>query len=223
MHNAYPTHGDTMNNGTLQTHKAQLTHLVESNLKLVQTLAKYIISKNQNCFWLTEDDLLSAGYEALVKAAHAYHPKGEASFETYASHCIKNEMLAEIKRMFPLKVSDKQRKNLSIVRNETDDSDWTNPRLSVFDEHQSETMNCDWDHEQEWLLESLDEAMERINREELELVHYRYGFEDKPMTLSQLAEHYQKTQQAVHKRLSRVHDKLSVLVMEECFSYSLCA
>lgn len=223
MNHAYSSNVGTMNQGAYQSRNAQLNHLVESNLELVESQAKYIMSRNRNHSWLTESDLLSAGYEALVRAARTYNATGEASFKTYASRCIRNEMVAEIGRMFPVKVSDKQREDLSIVRDVVDESDWDIPRPSVFDQYQSETMSCDWEPEYERLLEEVVEAKDRLKSEERELVHYRYGFEGDSMKLDQLAEHYQKTPQAVHKRLNHIHDKLRMLVVDEHLNYGLCA
>ena len=223
MKHNYSNSFGTMNECAYQSPNAQLNRLVESNLGLVESQAKYIMSCNRHHTWLTECDLLSAGYEALVRTAHTYNATGEASFKTYATRSIRNEMLAEIGRMFPIKASEKQREDLSIVRDMVDESDWDNPRLSVFDQYQSETMSCDWEPEQERLLEEVVEAKDRLKSEERELVHYRYGFEGDSMKLGQLAEHYQKTPQAVHKRLNHIHDKLRKLVVDEHLDYGLCA
>ena len=84
--------------------------LVETHIGLVNRMAKQLMKKNSNCDWLTEDDLLGAGYEALAVAARAYEDSREASFKTYATTCIKNAMLAEIRNMFPVKVNDKHLK-----------------------------------------------------------------------------------------------------------------
>lgn len=42
---------------------------------------------------LSFDELVQYGMEALISAAHYYVPGGEAKFETYASKCIRNNML----------------------------------------------------------------------------------------------------------------------------------
>ena len=68
MQNSYSIKG----RDAYRTRNTQQAHLVESHLELVKTLAKFIMSCNQNCSWLTMEDLMSAGDEALVKAAYAY-------------------------------------------------------------------------------------------------------------------------------------------------------
>ena len=223
MNHTYSSNVGTMNKGAYQSRNAQLNRLIESNLDLVEIHAKYIMSLNRQHSWLTESDLLSAGYEALVRAARTYNATGVASFKTYATRAIRNEMVAEIGRMFPIKASDKQREGLSIVRDLVDESDEDKPKLSVFEANQSETMSCDWELEHESLLEEVVEAKDRLKSEERELVHYRYGFEGDSLKLGQLAEHYRKTPQAVHKRLNHVHDKIRKLVVDEHLNYGLSA
>ncbi len=205
------------------TRNAQLNLLVKTHAGLVATQAKYVISRNRNCSWLTESDLLSAGYEALWNAALAYNPAGEASFNTYATCSVRNEMVAEIRRMFPIKVSDEQRKDIIFVRNEADDSDWAIPRPSVFDQYQSKSMDYNWELEEQWLREKIDEAMEQLLPEERALVRRRYGFDNSPMTLNELSEIYEICKQAINKRLGKIHGKLRTFVVDECHGLKRCA
>lgn len=218
----------TLNEGTNQktanlTHNAQLNFLVESHIGLVTKQAKYVISRNRNYFWLTESDLLSAGYEALWNAALAYNPACEASFSTYATCGIRNEMVAEIKRMFPIRVSDEQRKDIFFVRDEVDDSELANPRPSAFDQFQSECMDCNWGLEEQSLREKIDEAMEQLLPEERTLVRRRYGFDNGPMTLKELSEIYNISLQAISKRQGKIHDKLRTFIVDECHNLRRCA
>lgn len=46
---------------------------------------------------ITRDDLESAGQEALVHAATAYDPQGEAGWRTYARVCVKQAMRAVVR------------------------------------------------------------------------------------------------------------------------------
>lgn len=70
--------------------------LVEEHLALVSKMAEQFKKENINIDWPTEEDLLSAGYEALVAAARTYDASREASFKTYATTYIKNAMEDEI-------------------------------------------------------------------------------------------------------------------------------
>lgn len=209
--------------GANQTRNTQQDNLIQSHLGLVERLAKYLISTNQKHDWLTEDDLVNAGYEALVEAAYTYNNTGEATFKTYASHCIKNKMYAEFRLMFPVRVPKKQWGECSLVRDEFDESEGYRPRISVFDKYQMEAANSNWSTEQEELLEEVVEAKDRLKSEERELVHYRYGFEGESKRLRELAEIYHISQQAVDKRLNKIQDNLYRLVTDECHDYKLSA
>lgn len=79
---------------------ATYKRLVEEHLALVSNMVEQFKKENTNIDWLTEEDLLSAGYEGLVAAAHAYDASREASFKSYATTYIKNAMLAEIMNNF---------------------------------------------------------------------------------------------------------------------------
>ena len=188
--------------------------LVETHIGLVNKMAKYLMKKNENRDWLTEDDLIGAGYEALVSAARNYVASRDASFKTYASTCIKNAMLAEIRNMFPVKVYDKQSKTC-LVRN--DEADSANEGLELA------RLFCNWESEQRRQLESMMEAMTMLSPDEQWLLRCYYGFDGEPMTLQGIAKLLYVSPQAVHKRLKRVHDKLRKLVMDNRPSYSLCA
>lgn len=223
MKNTNTLTGDAMTNGIPPTINVQLTDLVNSNLSLVDTMAKLLMKQNDNCSWLTESDLLGAGYEALFDAARVYDATREASFKTYASHCVRNAMLAEIKRMCPIKVSDNQRKTIAIVRNDTDDSDWANPKPSVFDEFQSLKLGCNWDIELQWQLEMLEEAMIKLKSEERLLLRYHYGFDKKCMTLQEIASLFNVSPQAIQKRIKGIETKLRTFIEGASASYRLCA
>lgn len=188
--------------------------LVDANIDLVNKMAKQIMKKNTNCDWLTEDDLVGAGHEAIVIAARSYDASRNASFRTYASTCIRNAMLAEIRNMFPVKVNDKQQR-LFVVRNEDAVRETMMLELSGFQRN--------WDHEQRWLMETLLEAKALLKHDEKWLLDCYYGFEGEPMTLKEIATLLQVSPQAIHKRLTRVHDKLRNLAMDSSPSYSLCA
>ena len=218
------THSYSKNDrGANQTRNTQHDNLIQSNLGLVEMLAKYIISTNTKHDWLTKDDLVNAGYEALVEAALTYNNAGGASFKTYASHCIMNKMFAEIRQMFPVRVPKKQWNEYSLVRDESDETERYKLRISVFDKCQMEATNNDWGTMQEELLEEVVEAKDKLKSEERELVHYRYGFEGESKKLWELAEIYHISQQAVDKRLNKIHDKLYRLVTDECPNYKQCA
>jgi len=190
------------------------TMLVKTHLGLVSGMAKYLMKMNEHCDWLTEDDLLGAGYEALVAAARAYNDSREASFKTYATTCIRNAMVAEIRNMFPVKHNDKLIKK-SLVRNDETESLTEVYELAKLLEH--------WDWEQRKLQETVAEVLGRLTPDERWLIRCYYGFDGDAMTLQDIADLLMVSPQAVHKRLKRVHDKLRKLVMDNRPYYHMCA
>jgi RNA polymerase sigma factor (sigma-70 family) len=188
--------------------------LVETHLGLVKAVAKYLMKNNQHCDWLTEDDLVGAGYEALVAASRAYDASREASFKTYASTCIRNAMLAEIRNMFPVKVNDSQLRTGLIRSDETD---------GAAELHELAGLLGHWESEQRRLKETVAELMTHLSHDERWLLRCYYGFDDEPMTLQGIADLLLVSPQAVHKRMKRVHDKLRRLVMDSHPYYRMCA
>ena len=207
----------------LETITSNQSQLIQANHDLVGILARKLSMRCQKCSWVTVDDLVSAGDEALVKATQSYDPYRGANFRTYASHCIWNEMLAEIRCLFPVKMSDKQRESVSIVRYDAYDSDWDTPNPSFFDKIQAKGMHCNWDWEHECLLEKLNRAVSKLEPKDQTLVYRRYGYEGEPMTFKQIATLEQVTPQAVCKHLNGVHDELRGQVLDEQISFKLCA
>ncbi len=187
--------------------------LAETHTGLVSSTAKRLMKMNKNCDWLTEDDLLGAGYEALWTAACTYDASREASFKTYATTCIRNAMLAEIRNMFPVRVNEKESK--SLVRHDESESGTEVYELARLLEH--------WDWEQRKLQETVADLLGRLAPDERWLIRCYHGFDAEPMTLQEIADLLSVSPQAVHKRLKRVHDKLRKLVMDSRPIYRMCA
>ena len=184
--------------------------LVKTHVDLVHSMANQLMKKNENCDWLTKDDLVGAGYEALWAAARAYDASREASFKTYATTCIRNAMLAEIRNMFPVKVHDKTLKT-SLIRHDEAEGD--------AEVHELVRLLGNWEREQRKQQELVADILSRLTPDERWLVRCYYGFDGEPMTLQGIADILRVSPQAVHKRLTRVHDKLRKLVMDNRPSY----
>lgn len=213
----------TLSCRNLETITPKQSQLIQANYDLVGILARKLNMRCQKNSWVTVDDLVSAGDEALVKATQSYDPSRGASFRTHASHCIWNDMLAEIRSLFPVKMSDKQRESVSIVRHDAYDSDWDSPNPSFFDKIQAKGMYCNWDWEHECQLEKLNRAVAKLEPKDQNLVYRRYGYKSEPMTYKQIATLEQVTPQAVCKQLNGVHNKLREQVLDEQISFKLCA
>lgn len=213
----------TLSCPNLETITPKQSQLIQANLDLVNNLARKLSMRCQKCSWVTVDDLVSAGDEALVKATQSYDLSRGASFRTYASHCIWNEMLAEIRRLFPIKMSDKQRESVTVVWYDAYDSEGDSPNPLFFDKIQAKGMHRNWNWEHECQLEKLNRAVARLESKDQTLVYRRYGYEGEPMTFRQIATLEQVSPQAVCKHLDHVHDQLRKQVVDEQISFKLCA
>lgn len=67
--------------------------LIEDNLSIVSFTAKKYTGKAAEF-----DDLVSVGSIGLIKAANSFDPLKNVQFSTYASHCIKNEILMYLRK-----------------------------------------------------------------------------------------------------------------------------
>jgi RNA polymerase sigma factor FliA len=71
---------------------------VERSKPLVDQLARVLV---QRLARITEDELRSAGYEALVKCGLRYDPTQAASFRTYSFHRVRGAMIDAARRAVP--------------------------------------------------------------------------------------------------------------------------
>ena len=132
-------------------------------------------------------------------------------------------MLAEVRRMFPIKVSDEQRGAVAIIRDNSEDTELEGVRPSFFDKIQSARLRCDWESERKWQLEMLDEAMVQLEPEERFLIRCNFGFDGEKMTLEELADIAKVSPQAVHKRIKKAEAKLRAFIEGASSPYRLCA
>lgn len=223
MKNSHALNGGALNGGAHLNLSDDQTALVKAHLDMVDAMARQLMKQNAHFTWLTESDLSGAGYEALVDAALAYDASREASFKTYAWHCVRNAMLAEVRRMFPIKVSDEQRGAVAIIRDNTEDTELEGVRPSFFDKIQSARLRCDWESERKWQLEMLDEAMAMLEPEERFLVRCNFGLDGERMTLEELASIANVSPQAIHKRIKKAEAKLRAFIEGASSPYRLCA
>ena len=67
--------------------------------KLVRTIARSIEIVGAG---MDYDDLAQVGNIGLLRAIGSYNQESSATFKTYASHCIKNAMIDELRKKSPL-------------------------------------------------------------------------------------------------------------------------
>lgn len=146
--------------------------LIEHNLRLVV----YIARKFENTGINTED-LISIGTIGLIKAINTFKADKNIKLATYASRCIENEILMYLRR------NTKTRSEVSI--DEPLNVDWEGNELLL-----SDILGTDVDIicrgvEEEVDRQLLDNAMQKLNPREKEIIELRFGLKSGGMEKTQ--------------------------------------
>ena len=214
MKDSYTQQQLPMNSNTTLKLNAYQSHLVETHHSLVNSMAESLLSLQTGHLGLTKSDLTGAGYEALISAACHFDSTRNASFKTYANKCIWHAMVAEIEQLFPSQTIVNQNgkvKEQRFIHDETINSD-----LTV-------RFCCNWEAEQAWQLETLNEAIATLKPKEQFLIRCYFGFDNKAMKLEEIANRLNVSTTAVHKRLKNTIAKLRTFIESASSPYRMCA
>lgn len=140
--------------------------LVEHNLRLVVYIAKKFESTG-----LELEDLISIGAIGLIKAVQTYKFDKNIKLATYASRCIENEILMQLRKVSRTKAE------VSIDEPLNFDSDGNELLLSdvLYTEEDSVSKNLDLSVEKQLLWA----AIKRLNEREQEIMILRFGLAGK--------------------------------------------
>lgn len=140
--------------------------LVEHNLRLVVYIAKKFESTG-----LDLEDLISIGAIGLIKAVQTYKFDKNIKLATYASRCIENEILMQLRKVSRTKAE------VSIDEPLNFDADGNELLLSdiLYTEEDSVSKNLDLSVEKQLLWE----AIKRLNEREQEIMILRFGLAGK--------------------------------------------
>ena len=140
--------------------------LIEHNLRLV-----VYISKKFNNSGLELEDLISIGAIGLIKAVQTYKYDKQIKLATYASRCIENEILMQLRKSTKIKgeVSFEEPLNYDVDGNELLLSD------ILFTDADIVSKNLDQSVEKQLLWESI----KRLNTREQEIMILRFGLAGK--------------------------------------------
>lgn len=222
MKDNYAKHQLPTNSNTNLKLNAYQSLLVKTHYDLVDRTAKSLLSQQTDLHGLTESDLTSAGYEALVSAACHYDSTRNASFKTYANKCIWNAMVAEINRWHPSLAIMAQ----EVVKGEPKLVTKKESLFTCLDDtstYSITSMCCNWEAEQAWQLETMNEALASLKPEEQFLIRCYFGFDNKAMKLEEIANKLNVSPQAVHKRIKNAIAKLRTFIEGASSPYCMCA
>nr|WP_305768975.1 RNA polymerase sporulation sigma factor SigE [Candidatus Epulopiscium viviparus] len=151
--------------------------LIERNLRLVVYIAKKFENTNKGM-----EDLISIGSIGLIKAINTFKPDKKIKLATYASRCIENEILMDIRRTNKLKVE--------VSIDEPLNTDWDGNELLL-----SDILGTDFDSVYRNIEDEVDKALlntalGQLSTREREIVELRYGFknEGKEKTQKEVAD-----------------------------------
>lgn len=111
----------------------------EYAFEVIYSRYKSVIEYHANNFFLqggNRDDLLQEGNIGLVKAVNAYK-RGNASFKTFASTCIKNNILSEVSKDSK-KANCPLNESVPLENIETENISGPDPLTHVIEEENSE-------------------------------------------------------------------------------------
>lgn len=136
--------------------------LVEHNLRLVVFIAKKFTSTG-----LDLEDLISIGAIGLIKAVKTFNYDKNIKLATYASRCIENEILMQLRK------SSRQKIEVSLEEPLKLDSEGNELLLCdlLFDEDSRPDENLENDADKQLLLS----AINKLNQREQEIMRLRFG------------------------------------------------
>ncbi len=139
--------------------------LIEHNLRLVVYIAKKFDNTG-----IGVEDLISIGTIGLIKAINTFNPTKNIKLATYASRCIKNEILMYLRR------NNKTRMEVSI--DEPLNVDWDGNELLLSDILGTDEDIIYRDIETEVEKNLLRHAVDKLSEREKTIVELRFGLKD---------------------------------------------
>lgn len=140
--------------------------LIEHNLRLVV----YIARKFENT-GIPVEDLISIGTIGLIKAVNTFDNSKKIKLATYASRCIENEILMQLRR------TSKMRYEISLDEPLKIDYDGNELLLSDVMGTEDDTIYQYIEKDIDYSL--LQMAMSKLNKRERTIVELRFGLKDK--------------------------------------------
>ncbi len=178
--------------------------LVERNLRLVV----YIAKKFENT-GIDFEDLISIGTIGLMKAINSFKSDKNIKLATYASRCIENEILMQLRK------NTKIKNEVSIDEPLNKDSDGNELLLS-------DILGTDNDITSKRIEEEVDKkllqiAISKLNRREMEIMRLRFGIEGngKEKTQKEVADMMGISQSYISRLEKRIMKKMKKEIMSK--------
>lgn len=178
--------------------------LVERNLRLVV----YIAKKFENT-GIDFEDLISIGTIGLMKAINSFNADKKIKLATYASRCIENEILMQLRR------NTKIKNEVSIDEPLNKDSDGNELLLS-------DILGTDNDITSKRIEDEVDKkllkiAISKLNNREMEIMRLRFGIDGngKEKTQKEVADMMGISQSYISRLEKRIMKKMKKEIMSK--------
>ncbi len=173
--------------------------LVEHNLRLVV----YIAKKFENT-GIDFEDLISIGSVGLIKAVKTFRGDKNIKLATYASRCIENELLMQLRKLSKIKGE------ISLDKPLCDDGEGNELVLADIMASESDEVSAGLDHSAE--RDAIWQILNRLERREQEIMILRFGLEGKDeLTQKEVADKLGISQSYI----SRIEKKILVKMKKE--------
>ena len=174
--------------------------LITHNLRLVVYIAKKFDSTGAGV-----EDLISIGTIGLIKAVKTFCPSRNIKLATYASRCIENEILMDLRK------NKKRRSEISLEDSLSYDSEGNELRLEDILGTDPDIVTKNLEHETEKNL--VMEEINKLNERDREIIVLRYGLMGhKEMTQKDVADMLGISQSYISRIEKKVIKRLRSLV-----------
>ncbi len=160
-------------------------------------LVKFIVNKYfKNNMYNSFEDLVEVGIIGLIRAIKYYNPAKKAKFSTFAYLCIKSEILRLVyadQRRISCVSLDKNYDNISLIPSDID---------------------LENDYIETEILEFLKDNIELLSSSDQELIRDLYGFKDKRLSLTDIANKNNCSRRVITRRVNKIISKLQLQLLE---------
>ena len=173
--------------------------LIEHNLRLVA----HIVKKYENTN-IDKDDLLSIGIMGLIKAVDSFQISSNNKLGTFASRCIENEILMQLRQ-------DKNKRNLVYLEKPIS-IDKDGNEIELIDMIEDKTVDIFKNYEKKVMNNTLYEALKTLNEREYDIISRRYGINRNQETQKEIAKNLNISRSYVSRIEKRALLKLYLLL-----------
>lgn len=187
--------------------KYYISHDQEIRNLLIMTNLYLVISqlKKYQCeTTMDREDLMEEGIFGLIKAINSFSPLKKVKFTTFASVCIRNQIL------YYLRSNSKHTNLFSIEQENTEDNEKAKERINLKSSHQVEE-----EYIRQELVNKIHQIVINLPPKEEKLIRMNYGFQEGIIySQKEIAEEFQVTPSRISKLNHRILAKIEQELIE---------